>query len=71
MVFGLSACCSYFFGVYTVVHCRIGSLEKSGDAPIRVVVVHCRIGSLEMYAPAQVLSLIVHCRIGSLENVSI
>ena len=30
-----------------VVHCRIGSLEKTAGAEAKAAAVHCRIGSLE------------------------
>ena len=51
-----------------IVHCRIGSLEKSKNLLIIWMIVHCRIGSLEISYRSSMGRILVHCRIGSLEK---
>ena len=34
-------------GLRSIVHCRVGSLEKAISSPLRYANVHCRVGSLE------------------------
>ena len=49
-------------------HCRIGSLETSGDPEPSDEDDHCRIGSLEIVDVLPLMTLRDHCRIGSLEK---
>ena len=51
-----------------LVHCRIGSLEKSALFLNMRRNVHCRIGSLEIAIANRDKNFMVHCRIGSLES---
>ncbi len=63
----LNTCCNYFFVLYTIVHCRTGSLENKQSCCEEVYIVHCRTGSLEMHDMHHVTPKYVHCRTGSLE----
>jgi hypothetical protein len=48
-VSSLSFCCICPFMVYTLVHCRTGSLENCVMPIHSVFCVHCRTGSLEIF----------------------
>ena len=51
-----------------MVNCRIGSLEKQGNASHFFGRVNCRIGSLEKKSISIMAGQRVNCRIGSLEK---
>ncbi len=67
MIFTLTACGSLFLSVYSIVHCRTGSLEMFNKIPTTQKDVHCRTGSLEISVAITEFFSIVHCRTGSLE----
>lgn len=48
MIFILSICCNFLLLIYSIVHCRTGSLEKYVVFATVSRIVHCRTGSLEI-----------------------
>ncbi len=50
-----------------LVHCHVGSLEKSGIPIGTASRVHCHVGSLEIKIDYARALTYVHCHVGSLE----
>ena len=54
-------------GLFVVVHCHVGSLEKKIQPPLNWWFVHCHVGSLEKAIDTVNVRMVVHCHVGSLE----
>lgn len=67
MIFILTLCCNFLLWIYSIVHCRTGSLENPAGTSQLAQVVHCRTGSLEIRVQSRDIEIWVHCYTGSRE----